>query len=151
MLTNKIIKQSIYLLLATMIASGFAGTNSVPQAVQDKSTPKVTKIGAIKLISQYYTGDGQYDYFIITADGKKLSTNIPPKAAAGKNAQNKQNSPLIIHMGPPKVIHGQNQTTITFAMQTRSCVACAPISSYNLQYKFNKQGNLNSITQMPSS
>ena len=151
MVNKKIIQKSIFLTVAVMISSVFAGTNGVSPELQNIST-KVTKIGAIKLVSKLYQGDGQYEYFILTSDGKTINTNnILPKSSAKINPNDKKNLPLIMHMGPPQVLRSQQQITLIFPMQTRSCVACAPISSYKVQYKFNKAGKLDAITQIPSS
>jgi hypothetical protein len=108
----------------------------------------VKQYGKVKLVSQYFTGDGQVEYYFIAASNQLIDTNIDPLKLQASLKQKYQKISLFpVHWGDPKIqLSNNNQQIFDFSMKAHdTCLACKIALSYNLQFSFDKYGKFKSV------
>ncbi|HLX52981.1 MAG TPA: hypothetical protein VKR58_03520 [Aquella sp.] len=118
--------------------------NQLSQAIgAQMSSVSVKQQDNTMLVSQSFTADGQYEYYIITSFHQIIDTNIDPFKLNERLRQKYQKISLLpVYNGEPKVQLLQNKQQIyDFSMKGHdTCLACKVVVSYDLRFTFDKDG-----------
>lgn len=110
-----------------------------PSLITAESYPPLT------VIDRFFPGDGQDQYYIISADGCLIDSFIDPRGLNNAVKRKNKGTPFIITSGGDPTVQRNPDGTQTVKIKLRisdGCVACEIIGWATITLQFDKQGKV---------